>query len=86
LGLVAHFVANMTHNTARSCMMYSTSSTQGKVSSIPTVLSWIDNISSDGFLPFILLVVVIMVPVIVAVVLEIVVVVIVGVVNVVTGG
>nr|GEZ60421.1 hypothetical protein [Tanacetum cinerariifolium] len=59
----------------------------GKVSSIPIVLSWIDNISSDGFLPFILLVVVIMVTVIiVAVVLEIVVVVIVGVVIVVTGG
>nr|GEY94303.1 hypothetical protein [Tanacetum cinerariifolium] len=54
---------------------------EGKVSSIPTILSWIDIISSDGFLPFILLVVVIMVTVIiVAVVLEIVVVVIVGVV------
>nr|GEV88318.1 hypothetical protein [Tanacetum cinerariifolium] len=63
----------------------STSSTHGKVSSIPTVLSWIDSISSDGFLPFILLVVVIMVTVIiVAVVLEIVVV-IVGVVIVVAG-
>nr|GEV67223.1 copia protein [Tanacetum cinerariifolium] len=60
----------------------------GKVSSIPTVLSWIDSIRSDGFLPFILLVVVIMVTVIiVAVVLEIVVVVvIVGVVIVVTDG
>nr|GEW05202.1 hypothetical protein [Tanacetum cinerariifolium] len=59
----------------------------GKVFSIPTVLSWIDSISSDGFLPLILLVVVIMVTVIiVAVVLEIVVVVIVGVVIVVTGG
>nr|GFA95724.1 reverse transcriptase domain-containing protein [Tanacetum cinerariifolium] len=47
----------------------------------PTVLSWIDIISSDGFLPFILLVVVIMVTVIiVAVVLEIVVIVIDGVV------
>nr|GEW61697.1 hypothetical protein [Tanacetum cinerariifolium] len=52
---------------------------EGKVSSIPTVLSRIDSISSDGFLPFIPLVVVIMVTVIiVAVVLEIVVVVIVG--------
>nr|GEU29089.1 retrovirus-related Pol polyprotein from transposon TNT 1-94 [Tanacetum cinerariifolium] len=58
----------------------------GKVSSIPTVISWIDSISSDGFLPFILMVVVIMVMVIVvAVVLEIVVVVIVGVVIVVIG-
>nr|GEW98439.1 hypothetical protein [Tanacetum cinerariifolium] len=65
----------------------STSSTQGKVSSIPTVFSWIDNISSDGFLSFILLVVVIMVTIImVVVVLEIVVVVIVGVVIIVTGG
>nr|GEX23203.1 hypothetical protein [Tanacetum cinerariifolium] len=63
-------------------------STQGNVSSIPTILSWIDSISSDGFLPFILLVVVIIVTVIiVAVVLEIVVVVvIVRVVIVVTGG
>nr|GEU90287.1 hypothetical protein [Tanacetum cinerariifolium] len=59
----------------------------GKASSIPNVLSWIDSISSDGFLPFILLVVVIMVTVnIVAVVLEIVVIVIVVVVIVVTGG
>nr|GEZ35803.1 hypothetical protein [Tanacetum cinerariifolium] len=59
----------------------------GKVSSIPTVFSWIDSISADGFLSFILLVVVIMVTgIIVAVVLEIVVVVIVGVVIVVTGG
>nr|GFA52054.1 hypothetical protein [Tanacetum cinerariifolium] len=65
----------------------STSSIQGKVSSIPTVLSWIDSISSDGFLPCILLVVVIMVTVIiVAVVLEIFVVVIVGVVIVVASG
>nr|GEX00379.1 hypothetical protein [Tanacetum cinerariifolium] len=60
--------------------MSSTSSTQGKVSSIPTVLSWIDSISFDVFLPFILMVVVIMVMVIiVAIVLEIFIVVIVGV-------
>nr|GEX73207.1 retrovirus-related Pol polyprotein from transposon TNT 1-94 [Tanacetum cinerariifolium] len=60
---------------------------KGKVSSIPTVFSWIDSISSDGFLSFILLVVVIMVTIIiVAVFLEIVVVVIVRVVIVVTAG
>nr|GEY92203.1 hypothetical protein [Tanacetum cinerariifolium] len=65
----------------------SISSTQGKVSSIPTILSWIDSISFDGFFPFILPVVVFMVTVIiVAVVLEIVVVVIVRVVIVVANG
>ncbi|GKD91016.1 hypothetical protein Tco_1366523, partial [Tanacetum coccineum] len=35
--------------------------TQGKASSIPTVFSWGDNISPDGFLPSILLLLVIIV-------------------------
>nr|GEU89870.1 hypothetical protein [Tanacetum cinerariifolium] len=38
-----------------------TSSTQGKVSSIPTVLSWDSSVSLEGFLPFILLLVIIVV-------------------------
>nr|GEV29262.1 putative reverse transcriptase domain-containing protein [Tanacetum cinerariifolium] len=40
---------------------------KGKVSSIPTVLSWVDNINSDGFLPSILLLVVVIVTVIIVV-------------------
>nr|GEZ50333.1 hypothetical protein [Tanacetum cinerariifolium] len=47
-----------------------------KVSSIPTVLCWIDNISSDGFLPSILLLVVVIVTVIIVVVIVILIVVV----------
>nr|GEX43889.1 putative reverse transcriptase domain-containing protein [Tanacetum cinerariifolium] len=49
----------------------------GKVSSIPIVLSWVDSISSDGFLPSILLLVVIIVTVIIVVVTVILIVVVV---------
>nr|GEV10575.1 hypothetical protein [Tanacetum cinerariifolium] len=51
-----------------------------KVSSIPTVLSWVDSISSDGFFPFILLLVVIIVTVIIVVVTVILIVVVVAIV------
>nr|GEY04511.1 hypothetical protein [Tanacetum cinerariifolium] len=80
LGLVAHLVANLTPNTARSCVMYSTSSTHGKVSNIPTVLTWVDNISSDGLLPSILLLVVVIVAIIIVVVTLILIVVVVAIV------
>nr|GFA53253.1 hypothetical protein [Tanacetum cinerariifolium] len=39
------------------CFCSTWSGGPGKVSIIPTVFSWIDSISSDGFLPFILLLV-----------------------------
>nr|GEZ36954.1 hypothetical protein [Tanacetum cinerariifolium] len=55
----------------------------GKVSSIPTVLSWVDIISSDGFLPSILLLVVVIVTVIIVVVMVILIFVIVTIVKVV---
>ncbi|GKC78775.1 hypothetical protein Tco_1129549, partial [Tanacetum coccineum] len=50
--------------------------TQGKASSIPTVFSWGDSISPDGFLPFILLLLVIIVAV--AIVVTVILVVVVG--------
>nr|GEY16452.1 hypothetical protein [Tanacetum cinerariifolium] len=53
----------------------------GKVSSIPTVLSWVDSISSDGFLPSILMLVVVIVTVITVVVMVISIVVVVAIVD-----
>ncbi|GKE47426.1 hypothetical protein Tco_1478684 [Tanacetum coccineum] len=83
LGLVTYLVANLTLDTARSCVMYSTSFTQGKVSSI----SIGGSLSSEGFLSSILLSVVIIVTVVfVVVVLVVVVIAIVGVVIVVVFG
>ncbi|GJR69692.1 hypothetical protein Tco_0015757 [Tanacetum coccineum] len=54
-GQMTHLVASLTLDSARSCVMQGAFLTQGKASSIPTVFSWGDSISSGGFLPFILL-------------------------------
>ncbi|GJZ44821.1 hypothetical protein Tco_0592417 [Tanacetum coccineum] len=75
-GQMTYLVANMTFDSARSCVMQGAFLTQGKASSIPTVFSWDGSISPKGFLPSILLLVVIIVAVaIVTVVLVVVVVV-----------
>nr|GEZ36756.1 hypothetical protein [Tanacetum cinerariifolium] len=91
LGQMTYLVASLTLDSANSCVMQGVSCTQRKVSmvlfSTPFVLSWGDSISSDSFLPSILLLVVIIVTVVIVVVILIVVVVaIVGVVIVVFGG
>nr|GEW08789.1 retrovirus-related Pol polyprotein from transposon TNT 1-94 [Tanacetum cinerariifolium] len=85
LGQMTYLFANLTLDSANTCVMQGASCTQRKISmvlfSIPFVLSWGGNISSDSFLPSILLLVVIIVMVvIVVVILIVVVVVIVGVV------
>nr|GEY50542.1 putative ribonuclease H-like domain-containing protein [Tanacetum cinerariifolium] len=76
-GQVNHLVAGLTLDKERSCMMQFTSSAPGKVSNIPIVHSWGGSISSDNFLPFILLLMVIGVAVVIIVV-AIVIVVVVG--------
>nr|GEV63341.1 putative ribonuclease H-like domain-containing protein [Tanacetum cinerariifolium] len=62
-GLMTRLVAIMTLDSARSCVMQGAFLTHGKASSIPTVFSWGGSISPEGFLPFILLLVVIIVAV-----------------------
>ncbi|GJS12430.1 hypothetical protein Tco_0406902 [Tanacetum coccineum] len=85
-GQMTHFVASMTLDSAKSCVMQSASFTQRKGSSVPFVfstpfvLSWGGSISPDSFLSSILLLVVMVVIVVVTVILVVVVVAIIGVV------
>nr|GEU53101.1 retrovirus-related Pol polyprotein from transposon TNT 1-94 [Tanacetum cinerariifolium] len=76
LGQMTYLDANLTLDSANSCVMQGASCTQRKISmvlfSIPFVLSWGGNISSDSFLPSILLLVVIIVTVVIVVVILIV--------------
>ncbi|GKF16782.1 hypothetical protein Tco_0061700 [Tanacetum coccineum] len=67
-GLMTHLVASLILDSARSCVMQGALLTQGKASSIPTIFSWDDSISPEGFLPSILLLVVIIIAVVVVVV------------------
>ncbi|GKE46383.1 hypothetical protein Tco_1477641, partial [Tanacetum coccineum] len=55
LGQMAHLVASITLNSARSYVMQSAFLTQGTVSSIPIVFSWGGSISLEGFMSFVLL-------------------------------
>ncbi|GJX00815.1 hypothetical protein Tco_0184728, partial [Tanacetum coccineum] len=75
-GLMTHLVASLTLDSARSCVMQGSFLTQGKASSIPTIFSWGNSISPDGFLPYILLLLVIIdaVAIVVTVILVVVVV------------
>ncbi|GKD41023.1 hypothetical protein Tco_1261230 [Tanacetum coccineum] len=63
LGQMAHLVASITLNSARSCVMQSAFLTQGTISSIPTVFSWGGSIIPKGFLSSVLLWLVIIVAV-----------------------
>ncbi|GJW42804.1 hypothetical protein Tco_0071603 [Tanacetum coccineum] len=73
-GLMTHFVASLTLDSANSCVMQGASCTQRKVSCVPFVFSILfvlsrgGSMSPDSFLPSILLLVVIIVMVIVTVV------------------
>nr|GEW02067.1 hypothetical protein [Tanacetum cinerariifolium] len=53
-GQITHLVTSLTLDSVRSYVMQSAFLTQGMVSSIPTVFSWGDSISLDGFRPSIL--------------------------------
>ncbi|GJR36677.1 hypothetical protein Tco_1212361 [Tanacetum coccineum] len=64
LSQMAHLVANITLNSARSCVMQSAFLTQGTVSSISIIFSWGGSISPEGFLSFVLLWLVIIVVVV----------------------
>ncbi|GKC73252.1 hypothetical protein Tco_1119135 [Tanacetum coccineum] len=64
LSQIAHLVANITLNSARSCVMQSAFHTQGTVSSISIIFSWGGSISPEGFLSSFLLWLVIIVAVI----------------------
>ncbi|GJU10206.1 hypothetical protein Tco_1132602 [Tanacetum coccineum] len=75
-GLVTHFVASLTLDSARSCVIQDAFLTQEKASSIPTVFSLGNSISPDGFLPSILLLLVIIVAVAIVVTVILVVVVV----------
>ncbi|GKD19244.1 hypothetical protein Tco_1208402, partial [Tanacetum coccineum] len=61
---MAHLVANITLNNARSCVMHSAFLAQGTVSSIPIVFSWGGSISPEGFMSSVLLWLVIIVEVV----------------------
>ncbi|GJT91626.1 hypothetical protein Tco_1080471 [Tanacetum coccineum] len=76
-GQMTHLVASSTLDSARPCIMQGAFLTQGKASSIPTVFSWGDSISPDGFLPSILLLLVIIVAVAIVIMVILVVVVVV---------
>ncbi|GJV28838.1 hypothetical protein Tco_1385286 [Tanacetum coccineum] len=84
-GQMTHFVASLTLDSVKSCVMQGASCTQRKVSSvpfvfsIPFVLSWGGSISPDSFLSSILLLVVMVVIVVVTVILVVVVVIVGGV-------
>ncbi|GKB23364.1 hypothetical protein Tco_0862765 [Tanacetum coccineum] len=52
---MTHLVGSITLDSARSSVMQNKSSTKWEASSIPIVLSWSGSISSDSFLPSILL-------------------------------
>ncbi|GJS93400.1 hypothetical protein Tco_0800368 [Tanacetum coccineum] len=64
LGQMAHLVANITLNSARSCVMQSAFLTQGTVSSISIIFNWSVSISPEGFLSSVLLWLVIIVTVV----------------------
>ncbi|GKC22473.1 hypothetical protein Tco_1024623, partial [Tanacetum coccineum] len=64
LGQMAHLVASITLNSARSCMMHSAFLIQGTVSNIPIVFSWSDSIRHEGFMSSVLLWLVIIVAVV----------------------
>ncbi|GJX40477.1 reverse transcriptase domain-containing protein [Tanacetum coccineum] len=64
LGQMAHLVASITLDSARSCVMQSAFLTQGTVSNIPIIFSWSDSIRPEGFLSSILLWLVIIVAVV----------------------
>ncbi|GJZ78160.1 hypothetical protein Tco_0642832 [Tanacetum coccineum] len=64
LGQMSYLIASLTLDSARSCMMYSASLSQRKVSMVP----FVGSISPKGFLPLILLLVVIIATVVVMVV------------------
>ncbi|GJW59126.1 hypothetical protein Tco_0105857 [Tanacetum coccineum] len=64
LGQMAHLVASITLNSARSYVMQSAFLTQGTVSNIPIVFSWSDSIRPEGFLSSVLLWLVIIVAVV----------------------
>ncbi|GKB33748.1 hypothetical protein Tco_0873149 [Tanacetum coccineum] len=64
LGQMAHLVASITLDSARSYVMQSAFLTQGTVSSIPIVFSWGGSISPEGFLSSVLLWLVIIVAVV----------------------
>ncbi|GKE02770.1 hypothetical protein Tco_1390753 [Tanacetum coccineum] len=64
LGQIAHLVAIITLNSARSCVMHSAFLTQGMVSSIPIIFSWGGSISLEGFLSSVLLRLVIIIAVV----------------------
>ncbi|GJU52645.1 hypothetical protein Tco_1226359 [Tanacetum coccineum] len=75
-GQMTHLVASLTLDSARSCMMQGAFLIQGKDFSIPTIFSWGDSISPDGFLPSIMLLLVIIVAVAIVVTVILVVVVV----------
>ncbi|GJW92831.1 hypothetical protein Tco_0172503, partial [Tanacetum coccineum] len=85
-GQMTHFVASLTLDSLKSCVMQGASYTQRKVSSvpfvfsIPFVLKWGGSISPDSFLSSILLLVVMVVILVVTVILVVVVVTIIGIV------
>ncbi|GKF78304.1 hypothetical protein Tco_0230774, partial [Tanacetum coccineum] len=64
LGQMAHLVASITLNSARSYVMQSAFLTQRTVSSIPIFFSWGDSIRPEGFLSSVLLWLVIIVAVV----------------------
>ncbi|GJZ36729.1 hypothetical protein Tco_0582920 [Tanacetum coccineum] len=55
LGQMAHLVASITLDYARSYMIQSAFLTQGTVSSIPIVFSWGGSISPEDFMSYVLL-------------------------------
>ncbi|GKG32235.1 hypothetical protein Tco_0427185, partial [Tanacetum coccineum] len=61
---MAHLVASITLDSARSNVMQSAFLTQGTVSSIPIVFNWSDSIRPEGFLSSVLLWLVIIVVVV----------------------
>ncbi|GJW08733.1 hypothetical protein Tco_1571156 [Tanacetum coccineum] len=64
LSQMAYLVANITLNSARSCLMQSAFLTQRTVSSISIIFSWGDSISPEGFMSSVLLWLVIIVAVV----------------------
>ncbi|GJX02729.1 hypothetical protein Tco_0188645 [Tanacetum coccineum] len=64
LGQMAYLVANITLNSARSCVMQSAFLTHRTVSSISIIFSWGGSISPKGFLSSVLLWLVIIVAVV----------------------
>ncbi|GKC51933.1 hypothetical protein Tco_1074678 [Tanacetum coccineum] len=64
LGQMAHLVASITLDSARSYVMQSAFLTQGTISSIPIVFSWSGSIRPEGFLSSVLLWLVIIVMVV----------------------